>query len=300
MFEYICRYLKINDVEYKENFKLKNISTVKIGGSAKIVAYPDTEDKIVALIKFLSEIGSKFRVLGRMSNVLPPDEDFIGVIIRTDRLDFVNIEGESVYAGAGVSLPRLARIMADSGLSGFEELSGIPGSSAGAVIGNAGAFGREISDVFISARCFLFDEGKIERIGSDDVRFEYRASSLKNKNCLVLSLEFGGKSNSRLDVFARISSFKEKRCKTQPFDKPSLGSTFKKPTREISAGELIDKCGLKGFSIGGAMISEKHAGFIVNMGSATAGDYISVANHAQKAVLEKFNIHLEKEVEVLV
>ena len=299
MFEYICRYLKINDVEYKKDFELRNISAVKIGGSAKIVSYPDAEDKIISLVRFLKEIGCRYRVLGRMSNVLPPDEEFCGVIIRTDRLDFVNVEGESIFVGAGVSLPRIARIFANLGLSGFEELAGIPGSSAGAVIGNAGAFGREISDVCASARCFMLDEETVEKISPQDMGFDYRTSNFKNANCLVLSSEFKGKCSFASDVFARMRLCKEKRCKSQPIDKPSLGSTFKKPSQEISAGELIDKCGLKGFAIGGAMISEKHAGFIVNTGNATAGDYISVADHAQKNVLEKFSIRLKKEIEIL-
>ena len=300
MFEYICRYLKINDVEYKKDFKLKNISTVKIGGNAKIVAYPDTEDKIISFVRFLKEIGCRYRVLGRMSNVLPLDEEFCGVIIRTDRLNFVNVEGESVYTGAGASLPQIARIMANSGLSGFEELFGIPGSSAGAVIGNAGAFGREISDVCASAKCFFIDDGVVEKICSGDMSFGYRTSKFKNTNCLVLSLEFKAKRGFESNIVARMAVCRKKRCKSQPIDKPSLGSTFKKPTQEISAGELIDKCGLKGFSIGGATISEKHAGFIVNTGNATASDYISVADHAQKNVLEKFGIRLEKEIEILI
>ncbi len=298
MFEYVREYLKINDVEYKENFKLRNISPIKIGGNAKIVAYPDTEEKIVSLTSFCTKIGSKYKILGRMSNVLPPDNEYCGVIVRTDRLSLVRFDNESISAEAGASLPHIASLAADCGIGGFEELSGIPGSVAGAVVGNAGAFGREISDVLVSVKCYFPDEGILQNFTSKNMDFAYRHSIIKNKNCLVLSCVFEGKTSSVDEVKSRLATFRDERNKRQPTDKPSLGSTFKRPCDGVSAGALIDACGLKGFSVGGAAISTKHAGVIVNLGGASAADYIEVAEKAQGEVYRRFQVNLEKEIEI--
>ena len=299
MFEYVREYLKINEVEYEENFKLEKISPVKIGGKARLVAYPDSEQKIISLISFLVKTGCKHKILGKMSNVLPPDNEYSGVIIRTDRLCSVRFDKECVYAESGATLPSISRMTAGRGVSGFEELSGIPGSVGGAVVGNAGAFGREISDLFVCARCWFPDSGTIAELSPECMNFAYRRSNLKMLNCLVLSCKFKGIFEETDVIRNRLIAYRRERNEHQPVGKPSLGSTFKRPSAGVSAGALIDACGLKGFTVGGASISTKHAGFIINSKGARAKDYLDVAAEAQRAVYTRFQVKLEKEIEII-
>ena len=299
MFEYVKEYLKINDVEYKEELLLKSISPIRIGGRARLVVYPDGEEKIVSLVAFLTEIGCGYRIFGKMSNVLPPDEDIDTVIIRTDRMCSVRLENGELYAQSGAPIPRVASIAAISGLGGFEELSGIPGTVGGAVVGNAGAFGREISDLFLCGRCYFPEYRAVEQILPSDLNFKYRHSNLKKINCLVLSCRFKLFSSTSSELEEKKSYFAAVRRASQPTTLPSLGSTFKRPNSALSAGAMIDQCGLKGFAVGDAMISEKHAGFIVNFGEASAADYIAVAEAAEREVYKRFGVKLEKEIEIL-
>ena len=299
MVEYIKRYLKISDVEYKKEESFKKISPVKIGGVASIVAYPRCEKELVELVSFLRDIGCKYRLLGRMSNVLPPDEKYDGVIIKTDKMRSAEVFGEYVMCDAGVALPHLAAIAREAALSGLEELAGIPGSVGGAAVGNAGAFGREVSDVFVSARCYFPKDDFACVLHANDVSFDYRKSDLQKSDCLVLSCVFRLKTSNTTIVKTRMDEFRRLRNMSQPTGYPSLGSTFKRPCVGCSAGKLIDECGLKGFAIGGAIISEKHAGFIVNAGNASASDYIKLSEYAAACVKSKFGICLQREIEIM-
>ena len=299
MIEYVKDYLKMNDVQIFENKKLKDISPVKIGNEALIVAYPKTQEIFVRLVLLFEELGVKYKVVGRMSNILPPDEVFCGIIVRTDALSGCEIHGCEIIAESGMSLPRLSQAALSAGLCGFEELSGIPGSVGGGIFGNAGAFGREICDALTEVTYLSFDTKDIVTVKASDLKFGYRSSSFNTLRSVILQCRFRASEDSRENISRRMSDFKKSRNASQPQGVPSLGSVFKRPSTDISAGKLIDMCGLKGYSVNDATISEKHAGFIVNNGCATAKDYIAVMDYAEQAVYERFKLRLEREIEVI-
>lgn len=289
----------MHDVEYKENLRLALISPVKIGAEADIVVYPDNVCALVDLIRFFEEHKIQYKILGRMSNVLPPDEKYKPIVVRTDRITHYEIKDQRIVVGAGMSLCALSAILSKASLSGFEELSGIPGSVGGSIVGNAGAFGREISDVLSALTVFDINDDAVVQLKKPDLQFGYRSSSLRVDNKIVLSAEFNLVQSDFLLIDQRVSRYKNIRKNTQPVAMPSLGSTFKRPSAGLYAAKLIDECGLRGFSIGGAMVSEKHAGFIVNTGAATAKDYIDLSDFVIKTVFEKNKICLEREIEIM-
>lgn len=299
MFDYIKEFLKANEVDFSENKSLKELSAVRIGGKAAIVAYPEDEAQFVDVISFLADIGADYVVLGRMSNVLPRDEDYSGVVIRTDKLSELSIRDNTITASVGVMLPFLARRAIAADIAGFEELSGIPGSVGGAVAGNAGAFGRECSELVSEACIFDPRDRRCYKVKGDKLDFGYRSSMLKKANCFVLSVKFEGFASDRFLLKLRELELLSKRKATQPHGLPSLGSVFKRTKDGVSAGYLIDKCGLKGYRAGDAQISETHAGFIVNLGKATARDYIACMETAAFGVRERFGIELEREIRLL-
>lgn len=294
----VSDFLKLHDVKYKENYKLKNISTVKIGEKADFVVYPDSERKLLTLVRFLTDCKIKHKILGRMSNVLPSDERYEGVIVRTDLLREVKVLNNRLDVACGAAMPYVAKIALDAELSGFEGLSGIPGSIAGAIVGNAGAYGVESCERLISVRVFYPNENRISIVSPDEAEFGYRSSVFKSINCIILSASFGLVNSDYSSVKLEMDRIRERRLSTQPTE-PSLGSCFKRPERNIFAARLIDECGLKGYSVGDAEISRKHAGFIVNRGNATAKDYISLLDYAAKTVYDRFGVRLEREIEFL-
>jgi len=299
MTQEIMDFFKLNDVKYKENFRLAQISPIKIGGLTKFVVYPDDHKKLIKIVKFLKNKKIKHKILGRMSNVLPPDDEYNGVIVRSDCLSNFDIKGTFVDASAGVSLPLLAKTCADLGLSGFEELSGIPGSVGGAIRGNAGAYGREIGDLVSRVTVYNSRTQSVEYIKADKISFGYRLSSFSKGEYIILCVRFSLSRSDKFSANKLIQLYREKRTATQPVGLPSLGSVFKRPSKNLSAAKLIDDCGLKGVKIGGTKISEKHAGFIVNVGGATAGDYLKLSEYVKDKVFQNRGILLEREIEVM-
>ncbi len=292
-------FLKMNDVKYIENLPLACISPIKIGAEATIVAYPNSENKLVNLVGFLENNKIRYKIIGRMSNVLPPDEKYNGVIVKTDRITSCGISGRILECSLGAGIPFVANLLCKAGLSGFEGLCGIPGSIGGGIACNAGAFGREISDLLLDAKVYDIEDECVVELANDDLDFAYRSSVLKNRPWLLLSARFKLSESNTLSVKRRMSAIREKRRVTQPTDMLSLGSTFKRPPGGYSAAFLIDQCGLKGYSVGGASVSEKHAGFIINRGNSTAKDYIALVEHIKKRVSEAFGVRLQREVEIL-
>ena len=297
--EEILGFLKANDVKYTRDEYLSRLSTVKIGGMADFVAYPDSETKLIHLVEFLEEEKIEYKILGRMSNVLPPDDIYRGVIVRTDLMRRVDFQDNIIVAEAGISLPRFSSLCQDMSLSGLEELSGIPGSLGGAIFGNAGAYGREISDLVIDVGAYNIDSKTVVEIPSEMLGFGYRTSAFKASRLVILSARLGLTFGDKDKIQTKIREISTKRRNSQPMGKPSLGSTFKRPSENIYPWRLIDECGLRGFSIGGAAISEKHAGFIVNQGNATSADYFAVASYVKNTVQEKTGVNLEYEFEIL-
>ena len=299
MFEYVKEFLKMNDVEYKENASLAAISPIRIGGAARIIAYPDSALKYVEVLRFLGTIKIKYRVVGRLSNLLADDLGFSGVIIKTDKLCHIYSHCNSLFTYAGVSLPAASKLLCKLGLSGFEELSGIPGSVGGAILGNAGAFGREIADSIVEATFYSPYDDCVYTASREELDFSYRHSAFKGGLGYVISARFNLAISSSDSVSARMREVRSIRLATQPTTELSLGSTFKRPSSDIPAAKMIDECGLKGYRVGGAEVSRKHAGFIINTGGATARDYIMLADSVSKRVYNKFGVNLEREVELL-
>lgn len=299
MTEEILGFLQNNVVEYTRKTSLSKLSFVKIGGVADTVVYPESEQKLISLIEVLTKNNIAYIILGRMSNVLPAKEHYSDVIIRTDRMDEFRLEGNNLIASAGISLPRLSKILAGASLSGFEALSGIPGSLGGAIRGNAGAYGREISELLTLIR--VYDPNKMETydIRPSELDFGYRKSSVGYRGLIVLSAHIRGVHSDFDKICSSMRSIASKRRSSQPVDKPSLGSVFKRPGEDIYPWKLISDAGLRGYRLGDAQISEKHSGFIVNLGKATARDYLSVVERAEKLVSEKYGINLEREFELM-
>lgn len=299
MIREVTDFLKMNDVEYIEDAQLSEISPIRIGGKAALIAYPNSEKRFVSLVQFLEKSKFNYKIVGRMSNLLPPDEKYEGILIRTDRINNLLVNNNFLDAFLGASMHKTAKILCDAGLSGFEGLSGIPGSIGGGTLGNAGAFGREISDLVQYVRAYDIESDEIIRLSSSQCDFSYRNSVFKRCKIIILSVGLVLSYSDTVKVAAEMKRIGDIRRNTQPVDKPSLGSTFKRPTPDISAAKLIDSCDLKGHKVGGAKVSEKHAGFIINAGGATADDYLRLCDDVAMRVKESYGILLHREVEIM-
>lgn len=290
-------FLKMNEVEYQENLCLRKYSSVKIGGIASVVIFPDTVEKMITAIDFLWKNKIDYKIFGRLTNVLIADDPIFSVIIKTD-----NIRGVYKYDGrislyAGERLSSISYKLASQGIDGFCELSGIPGSIGGMIKNNAGAFGVEVSDIIESAVVYSPDDGESIILNSGDMKFEYRDSIFMHESLVILYADFKIKQNDPKAILSKITELKERRCKSQPLSYPSLGSVFKKLPFD-SASRIIDEAGLKGLAIGGAQISEKHAGFIINKGNASFEDYKKLLEYVKRTVYDKYGVSLIEEIEI--
>ena len=298
MYERLIRMLKMNDVEYKTDQELSALTSIKIGGRAAIVIMPNTPEKLVLVIKYLVDEGIEYKIIGRMTNVLPPDGYFGIPLITTRRLSSFSLTDEGLLSScAGESLYRILRFCAERNYGGCEALSGIPGTLGGLVTMNAGAFGSEISDFFLEAKAYDPETGKYLCLCKDDMRFSYRSSIVRGANTALLSLKLKLKRKPKADIISDIEKYRRIRTDTQPSE-PSLGSVFMRCNGIIPA-KLIDECGLRGKKIGGAAVSEKHAGFIINRGGATADDFKNLVEYIKCEVYLRFGVGILREVEYL-
>lgn len=291
-------FLEKQDIKYKRNVKLSTISTIRIGGFCKAVAFPNTEEKLINLVDFLYHSGTKYKVVGNASNILFSDLGFDGIIISTRSFRHYTVNGLLVEASAGTSLSSLIRELAKINLGGLEGLFGIPATVGGAVRNNAGAFGQDISRVLLYARLYSPKTKKILYFDNCAMNFSYRKSYLSDRNITLLSatLAFAKKDYSEIKNDLQRIAFK--RSSTQPIGEASLGSVFKRESG-IPISKIIDELGLKGFKIGGAEISSKHAGFIVNKGNATAGDVQNLVEYIKSEICMKIGIIPCEEIEFL-
>ncbi len=269
----------------------------KTGGRCSVMLLPETKGALADCILLAKKCGMPFFVLGNGSNVLASDRGFDGAVICTVRVRDISFDKDTVSCGAGLALSALASECAERSLSGLEFAHGIPGTVGGAVFMNAGAYGGEIKDVVASAELFGAD-GEIRTADASELGFGYRTSALAKSGDILLGATFRLKRGSREEIRALMSRLIESRRKKQPLELPSCGSTFKRPVGAYAA-ELIDRCGLRGFSIGGAAVSEKHAGFVVNTGGATSKDITAVINAVRDVVFKKTGYKLEPEVRFL-
>ncbi|WP_404449989.1 UDP-N-acetylmuramate dehydrogenase [Sutcliffiella horikoshii] len=281
------------------NEPLSNHTTMKIGGPADVLVEPKSLEKLQETMETINQYQVKWTAIGRGSNLLVSDLGIEGVVIKLGNgMDHMEIEGNEVHVGGGYSLIKLVTIISKKGLTGLEFAGGIPGSVGGAVYMNAGAHGSDISKVLKKAH-ILFEDGKMEWLTADELEFSYRTSILQKERpgiCLeaILNVEQG----NREEVVAQLQKNKDYRRDTQPFSYPCAGSIFRNPLPDY-AGQLIEKAGLKGYKIGGAKVSDMHANFIVNDDGAKAQDVLDLIAYIKKTILEKYDVQLETEVEII-
>lgn len=284
------------NIDFTENVSLASLSSFKIGGIADCVVFPKNEAELLGAIKIAQSENIKFEIIGNASNILFSDDGYKGIIICTKKMTFVSYSENHITAQCGARLATISAIARDLSLSGLEFAHGIPGTVGGAVFMNAGAFGGEISDVVLSTRAINVKTGEALLISRKDHNFSYRHSVYAdNKDLVCTGINFELKSGDFEVINSKMRENANTRREKQPLDFPSAGSYFKRPKDAIAA-KLIDDCGLKGFAVGGACVSEKHAGFIVNKGTATASDVLNLEKIVRDKVFEKFGIKLEPEV----
>lgn len=280
------------------NEPMKKHTTFKIGGCADIFCEPKNADELKKLIDFFKSNSIPHTVIGNGSNLLVSDKGVRGAVIKTgSRMAEININGDTITAGAGALLSRLARIATEKGLSGMECISGIPGSVGGALYMNAGAYGAEISDITESVT-YLMPNGELVCSPRNDLKLEYRNTSFMENSGIIVSCLLRLKRGNKERIAADMAEITKRRIDKQPIELPSAGSFFKRPEGHF-AGKLIEDCGLKGFTVGGAKISEKHAGFVVNFNNASAADVIGVMNGVRDRVYSETGVTLEPEVRFL-
>ncbi len=277
---------------------LSACTTFRIGGPAGLLCEPESESQLIALLGEIRRLGVRCYLLGNGSNVLFADEGFDGVVVRTARaLNGMAREGDSLVAGAGVLLTRVCAAARDAGLAGMEFAYGIPGTVGGAVYMNAGAYGGEMRDVLASAR-FLDETGRVRELPASELALGYRTSVFERRPWCVLSARFALHAGDSAAIGAAMEEYMARRKAKQPLELPSAGSTFKRPVGAY-AGALIDQCGLRGFRVGDAAVSEKHCGFVVNLGQATCRDVLRLTDEVCRIVKEKTGFVLEKEIRVV-
>ena len=281
-------------MEIRINEPMKMHTSFRAGGPAAWYAEPETAEELGALVSLFQKAGLPWYIVGNGSNLLVSDQGYPGLIISTSRFDRLETEGEILRAGSGVLLSKAASLALKCGLTGLEFAAGIPGTVGGACVMNAGAYGSETKDVLLSA-AVLTPEGQIKRIPAEELELGYRTSCIPGNGYVVLEAEYALKRGEPEAIKARMDELSAKRREKQPLEYPSAGSTFKRPEGYF-AGKLIQDCGLKGFRVGDAMVSEKHSGFVINVGHATAADVMTLIRHVQQEVDRQFCVRIEPEV----
>lgn len=285
-----------------ENEPMKNHTTFRIGGPADVLVCPETEDGFIRGLGWCRRQKIPVYIIGNGSNLLVGDKGFRGVVFKICRnLDKTDIIEEDsvvrVHAGAGVMLAKLAKDVSAEGCGGFEFATGIPGTLGGAVTMNAGAYGGEMKDILKSVRAVDM-EGNIREFSLEELELGYRTSRIQKEDWIVLSAEMVFEKGDAGAIMARVDELSRQRREKQPLEYPSAGSTFKR-TEGYFAGKLIQDAGLKGYRVGDAMVSEKHSGFVINAGAATAEDVRRLMADVDGRVYEKFGVHLEPEVRLI-
>ncbi|MBR5636195.1 MAG: UDP-N-acetylmuramate dehydrogenase [Pseudobutyrivibrio sp.] len=287
------------EVEFLLDEPMKKHTTFRIGGPADIYVEPSIS-QMVPLITFLKESSVPYIVIGNGSNLLVSDDGIEGVVISFGKSAAeisINQDTAEITVEAGAMLSSVANRAADAGLTGLEFASGIPGSIGGAVYMNAGAYGGEMKDVITTVQ-ILREDGQIETVPVDKLDLSYRHSALMNSSGIVIGATLQLAKGNKDEIKATIDDIRQKRIEKQPLNFPSAGSTFKRPEGYF-AGKLIDDSGLRGYTVGGAQVSEKHCGFVVNKSDATASDVLTLMKNVDQIVYEKFGVHLTPEVRII-
>jgi len=282
----------------RANEPMSQHTSFKVGGGAEVFIEAQTENELLEAITICRKNDLPFFILGNGSNILVKDEGIRGVVVSLMCLNEIRLVDDSrIYAQAGVLMKNLADFAKSCELGTMEFVHGIPGSVGGGIFMNAGAYDGEMKDIFISARC-IDKSNTFVNIDSDAMSFSYRKSAAQIDGLIVVSAILQGKKLDAVEIAAKMQELKEKRSSKQPLEMASAGSTFKRPPGKF-AGKLIMDAGLRGYRIGGAQVSEKHCGFLINTGNATASDVLELIKHIQNTVYEKFGVKLEPEVKII-
>ncbi|MCP1184195.1 UDP-N-acetylmuramate dehydrogenase [Paenibacillus sp. 1781tsa1] len=286
------QHIPLEKVKFNE--PLKNHTFIKIGGKADILIHPTTIDEITKIVEIANIHQLPLTVIGKGSNVIIKDEGIRGVTISLSHFDQIKVNEDSMIAQSGVDIIDVSRLALEHSLTGLEFACGIPGSTGGALYMNAGAYGGQIADV-VERATVITKDGAVLEIPREEMKFGYRNSLFKMDHYIILEAEFGLKKGNKEDIASKMKELTFLRESKQPLEFPSCGSVFKRPEGHF-AGKLIQDCNLQGTRIGGAEISMKHAGFIVNVDHATAQDYMDLIQFIQKKVYDTFQVELETEV----
>ena len=292
--------LQIDKDKILFNEPMSKHSTFKLGGPADCFIKIDNIDDLKEILEFVNKNKIPLTVLGNGSNILVLDSGIKGITIciKFEKLEIQESQEEvKIIVGSGNKISKLARECLEKGISGLEELSGIPGTIGGAIKMNAGAHGKEMKDIVKKVKCIDYN-GNIKEFTNREMKFGYRKSILKKENYIVLEVEMLLQKGNRQEIKEKIDKYSKYRKEKQPIEFPSAGSTFKRGDNFITAA-LIDKAGLKGYSIGGAEVSTKHSGFIINKGNATAEDVIKLIKYVEEEVYKKFDKKIELEIEII-
>ena len=288
---------KLPEVRVENDVLLQKHTSFRIGGPARRMAFPRTTEELVQTMDVARRCGTEPFVLGKGTNLLMPDEGLDTLIIKTEQMNEIRrLDEYTIEADAGVSLARFAVFAQQLGLAGLEFAHGIPGSLGGGVYMNAGAYGGELKDVIteVTALC----EDGVRRLTVEEAQLGYRDSYFARSGAIVLSAAVRLQPDAPEAIRSRMDELMARRKTTQPLEYPSAGSTFKRPVGNF-AGSLIEKTGLKGMTVGGAQVSEKHAGFLINVGGATCADVLALIEQVQEKVYEASGVRLEPEVKII-
>lgn len=288
-------FYDINDIKIDE--KLSEYVNFKVGGPADILLIPNSKEQVIKSIKICKENNIPFYLIGNGSNILVRDGGFRGVVLSLKNVKNIYVDGEKIEAECGVMLKEVSDKAIENSLTGFEFACGIPGTIGGAVFMNAGAYDGEISFVIESAEV-LDDNQEIRILSKEELNLGYRQSVVMQKGYVVLSATFKLTPDDHDKIESRVNELTTRREDRQPLEYPSAGSTFKRPEGHF-AGKLIEDAGLKGYTVGGACVSEKHAGFVINKANGTAKDVLDVIHHVQEEVKRQFGVELHPEVRIL-
>lgn len=292
MLEYIKQIVPMENISFNE--PMAKHTTFQVGGEAAVFIHLSKKEQMQKLVGYLTQTDQDFFVLGRGSNLLVGDKGYQGIILDTTGLDDICVEGNVIHASAGVSLPKLARVAAEHGLRGLEFAAGIPGTVGGAIVMNAGAYDGEMKQI-VKSVCVVNHDGEEMELDNETMEFGYRTSIIKNRPFFITDATFELEAGKKAEILAKMEELGQKRKEKQPLEYPSAGSTFKRP-KDHFAGKLIMDAGLRGLRIGGAQVSEKHCGFVVNIGNATAADIRELMEEVTERVQNQFGVTLEPEV----
>lgn len=294
--EALQRFVPTENIKYGE--MLKDHTTFRVGGEADAIVLIDSAEQLQRLLRYLPKVEIPYYILGNGSNVLVGDKGYRGIIIKlAESMSRVTVCGNRVTAQAGASLAKVARVAMEHGLTGLEFAAGIPGTVGGGVIMNAGAYDGEMKMV-VDEVTVINGEGELLTLDNATMEFGYRTSAIKDQKFVVTECTFLLQPGEKEEIKGKMDDFGARRREKQPLEYPSAGSTFKRPEGHF-AGKLIMDAGLRGFTVGGAQVSEKHCGFVINTGAATAADIKCLMEQVQKEVYRQFSVRLEPEVIML-